>query len=84
MRTCGHGYRWLSCRVLHSACRGGLSVLLALYRTFVVNSQYLFLHESRRAGLEVAEIRVAATVPPQDVPFSLDAGRSEKTGDLAY
>lgn len=52
VRACGHGYRWLSCRVpvLHSACRGGLSALLDLYRTFVVNSQYLFVHESGRAG----------------------------------
>lgn len=68
VRACGYGYRWLICRLLRSACRGGLSVSLDVYRTFVVNSQYLFVHESRRVGVVVTEILVAALVPPQDVP----------------
>ena len=63
VRACGHGNRWLICRVLHSACRRGLSVLLDLCRTFVVNSQYLFVHESGRAGYEVTDGCVAGSGP---------------------
>ena len=79
VRACGHGYRWLSCRVLHS----DVSAWLDLCRTFVVNSQYLFVHESGRAGEQVTDGRVAGAVPPGNVLLNLDAERSEKAVDLA-
>ena len=80
MRACGHGYRWLSCRVLHS----DVSALLDLCRTFVVNSQYLFVHESRSVGQTLTGSRFVAAVPPEGVFSSLDAGKSEKAVDLEY